>query len=159
MLDNANRVLDAMEKGVRLERVNGRLWVVTKYGRKAAVLNGNGDALGCRYGALGMGGTQALATGQIVRWVRGLTRLPLRSWRYWTSERVALCSPDVVPLLESLDYERPECCRCVLCGRFPTNGLDWWCLGRVIGPCCSLGGCRYTRDTVPRAMSPALVGG
>lgn len=162
-ITDANRVLAVVFSPpgtVWLERVpNGRLYLCTEPGslgkqvRKGAVLNNAGDALGCRYGDIGFGATQARAVGQIVRWVRGLTRLPLKAWRHWTSERVALCSPDIVTLLDQLGYEHPDACCCVLCNLHPDKmcGLDWWSLNGVVGPCCSFGRCWETRHSSPNA--------
>lgn len=144
-LSHANVVLNAMGRDVRLERSeNGRLYVATKYGRKPAILNSNADAL-AQYHSPAVGGTMALATGQLVRWVRSLTRLPLKAWRHWTGESVKLCSPEVVDLLQRLEYDTYEACRCVLCRQWPMCGLDWWSLEGNVGPCCSFGACRDGR--------------
>lgn len=49
---------------------------------------------------------------------------------------------DAVEMLAAGGY--PAEVNCVLCG-FPTEGLDWWHLGDVVGPCCGMRrGCEQT---------------
>lgn len=89
------------------------------------------------------GGTQSRAMAQLVRWWRGQTVLPMETWEYWASDTVKLCKPETLTILREVGW--PEKVPCVLCGRTPPAGLDWWDLDKVSGPCCSfsnLNGCR-----------------
>ena len=144
-LEAANRIL-ALYAEVRLECRKGRLWLVPddpKLQAKAAVLNCPGNSLACRYGALGMGGTCAAATAQLVRWVRDLPRHPLRAWEWWCCETVGLGGGNREAILAAVresDYADPEKTRCVLCKRQIVS-LDWWSLDGVTGPCCLFGRC------------------
>ncbi len=81
------------------------------------------------------GGTATIALSQLVRWVQEKTILPLRTWHYWASERCHLLKASKVALLEEAGY--PVRVNCVLCGNVIENGLDWWYLKKVQGPCCA----------------------
>lgn len=147
-LEAANAVLVLYAPHVRLKRAAGRLWLCYEDGkwncRKAAVLNRDGSSLACRYGALSMGGTCAQATAMLVRWMRGLRRVPLHAWEYWTSPTVLLGGgngPAILAALRNSDYADPEQCACVHCGKVE-RCADWWSLDGVVGPCCWGGRCR-----------------
>lgn len=67
----------------------------------------------------------------------------METWEYWASDTVKLCKPETLTILREVGW--PEKVPCVLCGRTPPAGLDWWDLDKVSGPCCSfsnLNGCR-----------------
>ncbi len=89
------------------------------------------------------GGTGFQAIGQVIRYVRDLSRLPKVTWEYWAGERIKLCTPDTLFVLQNSDYANPAKTSCVLCGsdNWDKNGLDWWSLDGVVGPCCSHNRC------------------
>ncbi len=65
------------------------------------------------------------------------------TWEYWASPNVKLCGSETLAMLRQVGW--PEHATCVLCGRTPTAGLDWWDLDGKSGPCCSFrnpGGCQ-----------------
>lgn len=86
------------------------------------------------------GGTQCTAISQLIRWCQGKPVLPMASWEWWGSDKVKLVNPETLAVLRAHGY--PEVTPCVLCGQ-PPQGLDWWNLDGVSGPCCShTKGCR-----------------
>lgn len=87
-----------------------------------------------------MGGTEEMATVQLVRWYRGMTRRPLRCWSHWCGHLIKLGRPDTMDLLRSSSYPDPRKTACVLCGSAEPG--DWWSLDGVTGPYC---GCRDRR--------------
>jgi hypothetical protein len=89
------------------------------------------------------GGTACIALSQLVRWIQGRPVLPLSSWRHWAGPKCELARAHGNQLIERLVHaEYPEHAQCVLCGAV-LNGLDWWNLHGVSGPCCSwTTGCR-----------------
>jgi len=100
-------------------------------------------ALSINYHELGMGGTMALAVGQLARWIRGQTRLPLGVWAYWADKNVNLAKTNGLKMIQYLkdsSYNDGKYTKCVLCGI--KEGYDWWCLDGLIGPCCSYGRCQ-----------------
>lgn len=148
VLDAANCVLDTFSKCLfGYVPVRGDRWRLYIYGstvkagkrlRMPANLDTNRQSLGGRYGRLGMGDTQAMATGQLIRWIRGMPRVPIRTWRYWETVELAGDRSDyMLSLLLDSSYADDNATHCVLCDK-PPIGLDWWCLGRVSGPCCGL---------------------
>lgn len=93
------------------------------------------------------GGTSCTALSQLVRWIQGKPVLPLGTWRHWASESVQLLPIEAVNDLATGGY--PDISICVLCDN-PTEGLDWWNLDGVSGPCCSFTrGCRQKPMRVP----------
>lgn len=100
----------------------------------------NSGALGMDYGRMGMGGTSAMAVGQLARWIRGQSRVPIAAWEYWASETIKLCTSETVGFLEKHGYDDGKATVCVLCGGMRCG--DWWNLNGVTGPCCSMGRCR-----------------
>lgn len=87
------------------------------------------------------GGTCSTAVAQLIRWIQDRPVLPLCTWRMWASERCKLLAPSVVDELEAAGY--PVEAICVLCKQPIVDGLDWWSLKGVSGPCCSWrSGCR-----------------
>lgn len=150
---------------LRMEMRCGRLWLVCEWHRPgrepyhaeaAATLNGSGCSLGCRYGKLGMGGTNAQAVAMLVRWVRGLSRLPRATWAYWCSPSVQLAggAGGGDALLAALDasgyFDPPAETGCVFCGS--QRIVDWWsCDGDPTGPCCSHTGCNTNPPAAARA--------
>jgi hypothetical protein len=146
VIAEANPILRAIYPDLSLQDRSRRLWIVARGdfpAEMAARLNGNGDRLGCDYGRLGMGGTGALATGQLVRWTRGLTRVPLTSWEYWLGPKILLGrggDARALELLRASSYSDPKLTCCVLCGS--PKIADWWNDGKLVGPCCWGGRCR-----------------
>lgn len=86
----------------------------------------------------GLGNTQKVSIGQLIRWIRGESRYPLRWWR-------AKWSAAVADRLAALGYDDPAQTCCVLCKR-DTVQADWWSdppgtPHRRVGPCCTYGHC------------------
>lgn len=155
-IDLTNRILEASREQF-LFRIEARtaprpgIWIAPdparlKWARPRLIrLNGTGLSLGFRYGSYGMGGTGATALAQLVRFCRDAPRLPIGTWRYWTSDVVGLKPPQIVEWLEASPY--PEKTACVLCGKIPSP-IDWWSQGNVQGPCCMHGACKTRERTV-----------
>jgi hypothetical protein len=87
----------------------------------------------------GYGGTACTALSQLIRWLQDRPVLPLKSWQYWSSPTVKLCSPEAVLLLGEAGY--PDRADCVVCGK-PIDGLIDWChLDGISGACHSFARC------------------
>jgi hypothetical protein len=74
---------------------------------------------------------------------RTCTPVPLRSWEYWCGETMGLgrlLPGDTVAILKQLGYDDANTL-CVLCGQEP-DGLDWYCLNGLVGPCCAMQKCQ-----------------
>jgi hypothetical protein len=142
ILTRANQVLETFIGRTPRLRVSGfgRLEVRSAWGSMSARVSPNNGSLAGRYGNHGMGGTSAMAVGQLIRWYRNQSRLPIDSWRYWASDTIKLCSLDTVALLEDSTYSDPKKVCCVLCGSSKVG--DWWNLNGKTGPCCHMGRCR-----------------
>lgn len=142
ILTRANQVLETFIGCTPRLRLSGsgRLEVQSSSGRMSARTSPHSGSLTGRYGNHGMGGTSAMALGQLVRWYFNQTRLPLPTWRYWASDKVLLCSLATVDLLEDSTYSDPKKVCCVLCGSSKVG--DWWHLNGKTGPCCYMGRCR-----------------
>ena len=116
-----------------------RLWLKTRYGSMAVRVSPHSGSLTGKYGQLGFGGTAALAIGQLIRWYRDQSRVPLSAWEYWASDKMRLCTSETVKLLGESTYPDPKKTCCVLCGSDRPG--DWWSLDGVFGPCCAYGHC------------------
>lgn len=124
-------------------RPGDRPWVVR------ARTNKHSGSLGINYGRLGLGGTKAMAVGQLALWIRGRPRVPLSAWRYWAGDKILLArerGPELVKRIEGSGYDDGKSTLCVLCGGPPKGGLDgsrcWWNRGPVTGPCCTFESCQ-----------------
>ena len=83
------------------------------------------------------GGTSITALSQLIRWLDLKPVLPLATWRYWASDKIKLLPVQTVDgVLSQAGY--PEITPCVLCGEPLTGALDWWSLGKISGPCCTI---------------------
>lgn len=133
-LDAVNDALDYINRMTIERRSNGRLYVSSKYATVPAILNANGSMIH-RYHKLGTGGTGSTAIAMLVRWARGLHRLPLAAWQYWTGDKIALCGGGIIDALDRGGYFDPARTSCVLCGEEIGGGIDWWSLDNVVGPC------------------------
>ena len=103
-------------------------------------------ALCINYGRLGMGGTMAMAVGQLARWIRGQSRVPIAAWKYWASPTILLAGDNgdiMLRYIQESNYDDGKATKCVLCGANKCG--DWWSLNGVVGPCCSLGRCINTK--------------
>lgn len=149
-----NRVLDLLSARPKLEVRRGHVFIAWTLGHGKA--RGKGiarrwdghDFYPTWHKIAPWGGTQSVAISQLIRWWRGQPVLPLASWEWWSSGTVKLLhTQDAVDILRDAGY--PAVSACVLCGRTPTVGLDWWNLDGVSGPCCSgysSDGCRQKRE-------------
>ena len=98
------------------------------------------------------GGTACTALANLVRWIKGMPVVPIGTWDWWADpdgncKLLRQCDP--APALQAMrDAGYPEQAACVLCGRSPLRGFDWWNLDGVSGPCCRYSdryGCRQQR--------------
>ncbi len=143
-IEVANRVLKTFHQPIGAEffvSEAGRLHFRTKHGSMVVKIAKHSGALSGYYGTLGLGGTWALAVGQLARWLRGQSREPMRRWRYWASDRMLLCTNETVEILEASSYNDPKKTCCVLCGNDSASG-DWWSLDGLVGPCCTYSLCQ-----------------
>jgi hypothetical protein len=144
----ANEMLRIFSPELRLALRDSRIRVIADWNDQdqPAILNGCGERLR-HTRKLGCGGTVSQAVGQLVRWIRGDTRLPRDTWEYWCGKTVYLAGergPELLATLDASGYCEPEKTCCVLCGN-PRIG-DWWSLDKVVGPCCGWrSGCRQNR--------------
>jgi len=149
LLNEVNDVLHTFAEYLSFSHKNNRLYLTydqpgfqTK--TKLVQVAKHSGALSINYGRLGMGGTTAFAVGQLARWIRGQTRVPISAWEYWTGSKIVLGGSNCDTVLSSIiasSYNDKEKTKCVLCGADRCG--DWWCLDRVVGPCCTYGRCRY----------------
>jgi len=148
IIEKANVVLVTFEPYLRFERDGrNRLWLAMvglprcRDRRRLVQVSPHSGALCMNYGAFGMGGTGAMAVGQLTRWIRGQTRLPFATWRYWAGDRVKLVTGHTLAVLRKHGYDDPAKTCCVLCGSDKVG--DWWHIrGGKTGPCCSMGKCQ-----------------
>jgi hypothetical protein len=145
-LEAADAALKSFYRGRSLDRKDGRLRVRDRHGNdRPAILSYNGDGIQHSRG-LNTGHTGAVAIGQLVRRVRGLTRVPVAVWRDWATDTIKLCGPETIRLLEASTYPDPNKTCCVLCGSERIG--DWWSdrEAEVVGPVCSMpSGCWQRR--------------
>jgi hypothetical protein len=82
------------------------------------------------------GGTACTALSQLMRWLQGRPVFGIGTWRYWTGEYIRLGSPEIIQVLTDGGYPAGQVC--VRCGGAigPDQGLDWWNLEGISGPCC-----------------------
>lgn len=86
------------------------------------------------------GGTCCQALCQLMRWLQGRSVFGIKTWEYWTGNSVYLGQDrgsEIIQILKTAGW--PEDQVCVLCDReidARTQGLDWWDLDGVSGPCC-----------------------
>ena len=108
-----------------------------------AQVSQDSGALCINYGRLGMAGIGAMAVGQLARWIRGQTRVPLSAWRYWASDKIRLAGDRgtiMLHYIENSSYDDGTKTRCVLCGENRCG--DWWHLDGLTGPCCTYARCQ-----------------
>ncbi len=149
MIAQANKILQSFYPDFEIYRsASRRLRIKSRYGDIPANVASHSGSLSCNYGKLGTGGTGALAIGQLIRWIRNQTRLPLISWEYWSSEKIKLCNNKTVELVKNSSYCNDKKTCCVLCGS--KNVGDWWIRDGIVGPCCYLGRCYGKRENVER---------
>jgi hypothetical protein len=95
------------------------------------------------YHRFGMGNTMAMAVGQLARWIRGQSRVPLSAWDYWTGAKIRLSGNNgqlTADYLYASSYEDGKSTECVLCGG--SNCGDWYSKDGFVGPCCAYGQCK-----------------
>lgn len=149
-IDAANIVLGLIAPTTAITRERGG-WYVSWTVREKLIgrrwSTSRGSFFPPWYRRWGHGGTCCAALAQLIRWCRGQPVLPLSTWEYWSGERIRLGrerGPEIVQILRSAGW--PETVPCVLCGETIQGGMDWWCLDRVSGPCCSMrSGCQQRR--------------
>lgn len=97
----------------------------------------------------GHGGTCCTALSQLVRFVQEKPVLPMSTWEYWCSPKIALARDRGDELVKTLrDGGYPIHVPCVLCKQPINGGLDWWNLNGVSGPCCGwTTGCRQRKES------------
>jgi hypothetical protein len=155
-LEEANKVLQTFAPSLTFIRRHNRLCL--KYKRESlkpfgyslgttktieAQVAKHSGALCINYGKLGMGGTMAMAVGQLARWIRGQSRVPISAWEYWASDKILLARDRgnlMLQYIKESSYDDGKATRCVLCG--DNRCGDWWSLNGVVGPCCTFGRCK-----------------
>ena len=147
-LSVANKALETFAPTIKLyEGTSGLRMSWGREGRRhydyAARLRSDGSWPMYGYHTRPTGGTGCQALAQLIRYVHDWSRLPMDTWEYWAGERIKLCTPDTLFLLQHSDYGNPAKTSCVLCGSsdWDKNGLDWWSLDDIVGPSCSHGRC------------------
>lgn len=94
------------------------------------------------------------AAAHLTLYIEDKPRWPLSMWKFWAGERVRMCKPRTIELLEKSDYGDPAKTNCIFCGaeKF-RGGLYWWHLDEegTLGPCCLSNAC-----VVKPEMSPAV---
>lgn len=147
----ANKVFDLIDPRLSLFRQNNRLWL--SHDRIddprlaiAARVNPHSGAIKRACVRLEFDsstpGLMGMAFGQLVRWVRDETRVPLAAWQYWTNIPILLAGEDggkLRRLLREGGYDDSAKCACVICGAI--DPPDWCCLHGRIGPCCQYSRC------------------
>ena len=94
------------------------------------------------------GGTGLQALAQLIRYVRDLPRLPIKTWEYWSSDKVRLGNTETMRLLRESEYGDPVRTCCIFCGTTEwENGIDWYHVGRKAGPGCAWDQCRKVGDS------------
>ena len=144
MIEAANTALKCFAPESHIHWMPGKGWVVSwvicgnTYHRRWAVRPGS--FYPSWYRKWGHGGTAVTALAQLIRWLRGTPCLSISSWRYWASEPCKLLrhGDHELAIGELLANGYPERNTCVLCGRVGMDGVDWWSLDGVEGPCCSM---------------------
>jgi len=139
IIPRANDVLRTFQpRTVFYRSRHGRLWLedtATGAAIYASTRSCSGGLANAYY-RMPFGGTGAAAIGQLARWIRGQTRVPLTAWRAWASDAVQLCNLYTVAQLSALGYDDPLRTCCVLCGCNTARVRDWWSRDGVVGPCC-----------------------
>jgi len=86
------------------------------------------------------GGTASMALSQLIRWIRELPVLPISTWYYWSTKKIALLEAEIVDYLEENGY--PKEVYCIMCGEKIQN-FDWYNLRGKSGPGCYMNtGCQ-----------------
>ena len=106
----ANLALDTFMPGVILYpgRELRMCWDIRKQPPKydfPARLRTDGSWPAFGYRQRPSGGTAFQALAQLIRYARDLSRLPLVTWEYWSSETVKLGTPTTVEILRQGGYE------------------------------------------------------
>jgi hypothetical protein len=150
VIEEANKVLRTFAPYLRF--ISGpRLWLryydyrATVHSVKVEVAKNSGSLM--HYHKFGIGGTSAMAVGQLARWIRGQSRVPIAAWEYWASPTIMLGGDNRILMLQSIkesSYDDGKSTKCVLCGGDKCS--DWWSLNGVIGPCCMFGRCKEMRQ-------------
>jgi len=100
-------------------------------------------ALSMKNWKLGLGGTSAMAMGQLARWIRGQSRVPISAWEHWAGDQIRLAGDrgdELVAAIKRSSYGNGKKTHCVLCGADRCG--DWWSLDNVVGPCCTFSKCQ-----------------
>jgi len=93
----------------------------------------------------------AMAVGQLARWIRGQSRVPLSAWLYWASDKIRLAGTQGVFMLQGImysSYSDGNFTKCVLCGADKCG--DWWSRDGLTGPCCTYNKCK--NRSVPKGL-------
>lgn len=83
------------------------------------------------------GGTCCMALSQLIRWLQCRPVLGIDTWAYWVGPAIKLADPKIIEILTKGGYPVDQ--TCILCGKAinpQSDGLDWWDLKDVSGPCC-----------------------
>ena len=144
-LATANAALQCFVPDTRLELRNGRVFVCWEnYRGKPASrmwMTRGGSFYPMWSHKWAHGGTCTIAMAQLVRWVRGLTVLPMTTWEYWVGERVGLAGwrgkdkqEELLATLRNAGY--PLVSTCIFCGKSPIGRFDWYSYRGKEGTVC-----------------------
>ena len=149
----ANKVLHIFDPTLSFVIINNKLcleykefdYKLHKYMQKTigVQVSRHSGSLCINYGRLGMGGTMAMAIGQLARWIRNQPRVPVSVWRRWAGDKIRLARDNgdlMLKYLTELGYDDNTSTKCILCGEDKCS--DWWSLDNISGPCCYLGRCQ-----------------
>ena len=86
------------------------------------------------------GGTCCMALSQLMRWLQDRPVFGITTWEHWVSPSIGLSggNPSLLQILRDGGYPANQFC--VLCGKIidpKKDGLDWWHLNKISGPCCT----------------------
>jgi hypothetical protein len=92
------------------------------------------------------GGTTTNAIAQLIRWCQGKPVLAISQWKYWGGDGIMLAGRHGAELVAHLTAAGwPHVSACVVCGKSPMDGVDWFNRDGVSGPCCSWAKCDKRR--------------
>lgn len=94
---------------------------------------------------LGVGGTMENFLVMMTLYIYDKPRLPISAIRGWCRNGLAkddnLGAFDHLLKTTGFEYDTQEKCKCVVCGAYPIQRLDWFQIGSYYGPCCFGGQC------------------
>lgn len=150
VIDEANGVLRIFQPDFHFVK-HHRLCLVWErdgvYSTHAVRVSKHSGALNMSNWKLGLGGTSAMAMGQLARWVRGQSRVPVAAWEYWAGDMIKLAGDrgdELAVAIKQSSYGDDKKTCCVLCGADRCG--DWYSFEGLVGPCCVFSRCRKEKS-------------